>query len=158
MLEGSGDVPLYYKKYHGKTDHPVFYGRAHPGAHSGNPDLLLFQGDTLKNAAYDHIASINEIKKQQALEYLQNRMRNIVLLSRSDHIRKMLETGAYNEMRPVLTYHMNVFAFSDIHSDRPRTAHPLCGGDQDRAAGIETMSRRPWNKYRANDGNHHRFP
>jgi len=73
-----------------------------------------YSKDTLKNAAYDHIASINEVKKEQALEYLQNRMRNIVLLSRSEHIRKMLETGAYNEMRPVLTYHMNVFAISDI--------------------------------------------
>lgn len=73
-----------------------------------------YSKDTLKNAAYDHIASINGIKKEQALEYLQNRMRNIVLLSRSEHIRKMLETGAYNEMRPVLAYHMNAFALSDI--------------------------------------------
>ncbi len=73
-----------------------------------------YSRETLKNAAYDHITSINEIKKQQALEYLRNRMRNIVLLSRSEHIRKMLETGAYTEMRPVLAYHMNVFGLTDI--------------------------------------------
>jgi methyl-accepting chemotaxis protein len=95
-----------------------------------------YSKDTLKNAAYDHIASINEVKKEQALEYLQNRMRNIVLLSRSEHIRKMLETGAYNEMRPVLTYHMNVFAISDIIL-LDRKGSILYAAAQDRAAGFE---------------------
>jgi methyl-accepting chemotaxis protein len=73
-----------------------------------------YSRDTLKNAAYNHIAAINNIKKEQTLEYLKNRMRNIILLSRSDHIRRMLETGTYYEMRPVFTYHMDVFGLSDI--------------------------------------------
>lgn len=93
-----------------------------------------YSKETLKNAAYDHIASINEIKKEQAREYLQNRMRNIVLLSRSDHIRKMLETGAYNEMRPVLSYHMNVFALSDIML-LDRNGRILYAAALDRSAG-----------------------
>lgn len=101
-----------------------------------------YSKDTLKNVAYNHITSINNIKKEQTLEYLKNRMRNIVLLSRSDHIRKMLETGAYYEMRPVFTYHMDVFGLSDIILINP-TGRMLYATAKDREYGSDADSQVP---------------
>jgi hypothetical protein len=117
-----------------------------------------YSRETLKNAAYDHIASINEIKKQQALEYLQNRMRNIVLLSRSEHLRKMLDTGAYTEMRPVLTYHMNVFGLSDILliDQNGDMLYETAGDRTSPGTGIKT-GHHPAH-YRADGRDHCRFP
>lgn len=101
-----------------------------------------YSKDTLKNAAYNHIASINNIKKEQTLEYLKNRMRNIVLLSRSDHIRKMLETGAYYETRAVFAYHMDVFGLSDIILISP-TGRMLYATANDREYGPDADAQVP---------------
>ncbi len=73
-----------------------------------------YSKDTLRTEAFNHISSVNNIKKEQTLEYLKNRLKNIILLSRSEYIRKMMDTGTYQEMNPIFDYHMNVFGLSDI--------------------------------------------
>ncbi len=68
----------------------------------------------LEKQAFDHIASINHIKKVQLLEFLKDRQNNLVLLSRSQHLRTMLSNRTYREMSPLLDYYMKVFGYSDI--------------------------------------------
>lgn len=73
-----------------------------------------YSKDTLRTEAFNHITSVNNIKKEQTLEYLKNRLKNLILLSRSEYIRKMLDTGTFQEMNPIFDYHMKVFSLSDI--------------------------------------------
>jgi methyl-accepting chemotaxis protein len=73
-----------------------------------------YSKDTLRTETFNHLASVNSIKKEQTLEYLKNRLKNIVLLSRSEYIRKMLDSGTFQEMNPIFDYHMKVFGLSDI--------------------------------------------
>ncbi|MCU0598622.1 MAG: methyl-accepting chemotaxis protein [Desulfobacterales bacterium] len=73
-----------------------------------------YSKDTLRTEAFNHLSSINNIKKEQTLEYLKNRQKNIVLLSRSEYIRKMLDAGTFQEMSPIFDYHMKIFGLSDI--------------------------------------------
>jgi len=73
-----------------------------------------YSKDTLRTEAFNHITSVNNIKKEQTLEYLKNRLKNIILLSRSEYIRKMLDSGTYQEMSPIFDYHIKVFGLSDI--------------------------------------------
>ena len=65
---------------------------------------LYYSKDTLKKESFNHLSSVNNIKKEQVLEYLKNRQKNIILLSRSEYIRKMLDNGTYQEMNAIFDY------------------------------------------------------
>ncbi len=70
--------------------------------------------DAMKTEVFNHIASVNSIKKVQVLEFLKDRMKNLTLLSRTQHIRTMLENKTYQEMSPLFEYYMKAFGYSDI--------------------------------------------
>ena len=68
----------------------------------------------MEKEVFNHIASVNSIKKVQTLEFLKDRMKNLTLLSRTQHIRTMLNNKTYQEMSPIFEYYMKVFGYSDI--------------------------------------------
>ena len=70
--------------------------------------------DAMETEVFNHIASVNSIKKVQTLEFLKDRMKNLTLLSRTQHIRNMLANKTYQEMSSIFEYYMNVFGYSDI--------------------------------------------
>ncbi len=70
--------------------------------------------DAMEKEVFNHIASVNNIKKVQTLEFLKDRMKNLTLLSRTQHIRNMLNNKTYREMSPIFEYYMKVFGYSDI--------------------------------------------
>jgi methyl-accepting chemotaxis protein len=74
----------------------------------------LFAKDAMKTEVYNHISSVNSIKKVQVLEFLKDRMKNLTLLSRTQHIRTMLNNKTYQEMSPLFDYYMKAFGYSDI--------------------------------------------
>ena len=41
-------------------------------------------------------------------------MKNLTLLSRTQHIRTMLNNKTYQEMSPIFEYYMKVFGYNDI--------------------------------------------
>ncbi len=73
-----------------------------------------FSKSALETQAFNHITSVNNIKKVQTLEFLKDRLKNLILLSRSQHIRTMLNNKTYQEMSPLFDYYMKVFGYSDI--------------------------------------------
>ncbi len=74
----------------------------------------LFARDAMKTEVYNHLSSVNSIKKVQVLEFLEDRMKNLTLLSRTQHIRNMLNNKTYQEMSPLFDYYMKAFGYSDI--------------------------------------------
>ncbi|MDA3895496.1 MAG: methyl-accepting chemotaxis protein [Desulfobacteraceae bacterium] len=70
--------------------------------------------DAMETEVFNHIASVNSIQKVQVLEFLKNRVKNLTLLSRTQHIRSMLHNKTYQEMSSIFEYYMNVFGYSDI--------------------------------------------
>jgi len=74
----------------------------------------ILSEEAMKTEVFNHIASVNSIKKVQALEFLKDRMKNLTLLSRTQHIRTMLNNKTYQEMSPIFEYYMKVFGYNDI--------------------------------------------
>lgn len=70
--------------------------------------------DAMEKEVFNHIASVNSIKKMQTLEFLKDRMKNLTLLSRTQHIRNMLTHKTYQEMSSIFDYYMMAFGYSDI--------------------------------------------
>jgi methyl-accepting chemotaxis protein len=70
--------------------------------------------DAMQKEVFNHIASINSIKKVQVVEFLKDRMKNLTLLSRTQHIRTMLNNQTYREMSSIFEYYIQVFDYSDI--------------------------------------------
>ncbi len=70
--------------------------------------------DAMEKQVFNHIASINSIKKVQVLEFLKDRIKNLTLLSRTQHIRTMLNNKTYQEMSSIFEYYMKAFGYSDI--------------------------------------------
>lgn len=73
-----------------------------------------FSEAALEKQTFNHITSVNHIKKGQTLEFLKDRVKNLILLARSQHIRTMLTNKTYQEMSPLFDYYMKVFGYSDI--------------------------------------------
>ena len=70
--------------------------------------------DAMEKEVFNHIASVNSIKKVQVLEFLKDRIKNLTLLSRTQHIRTMLDNKTYQEISPLFEYYMKVFGYNDI--------------------------------------------
>lgn len=70
--------------------------------------------EAMEKEVFNHIASVNSIKKVQTLEFLKDRIKNLTLLSRTQHIRNMLAHKTYQEMNSIFEYYMMVFGYSDI--------------------------------------------
>ncbi len=84
----------------------------------------FFSREALEAQAFSHIASINKIKQEQTLGFIRDRLNNLILLSRSQHIRTMLNNRTYQEMNPLFDYYMKVFGYNDIIVLN-ETGHPL---------------------------------
>ncbi len=70
--------------------------------------------DAMKTEVFNHITSVNSIKKVQILEFLKDRMKNLTLLSRTQHIRTMLNNKTYSETSSLFEYYMKAFGYNDI--------------------------------------------
>ncbi len=68
----------------------------------------------LEKQAFNHITAINHTKKARVIGFLEDRKNNLILLSRSPHLRTMLQNRTYQEMSPLLDYHMKAFGYNDI--------------------------------------------
>ncbi|MFP4225547.1 MAG: methyl-accepting chemotaxis protein [Desulfobacterales bacterium] len=74
----------------------------------------IYSRSAMESEAFNHLSAVNKIRKEQVLEFLKSRMKNLILLSRSQHIRNMLNTGTYREMNPLFDYYMKGFGYSNI--------------------------------------------
>jgi len=74
----------------------------------------ILSKDAMQTAVFNHIASVNSMQKVQVLEFLKDRIKNLTLLSRTQHIRTMLSNQTYQEMSPIFEYYMKVFGYNDI--------------------------------------------
>jgi len=74
----------------------------------------IYSHSAMESEAFNHLSAVNKIRKEQVLEFLKSRMKNLILLSRSQHIRNMLNTGTYREMNPLFDYYMKGFGYSNI--------------------------------------------
>lgn len=70
--------------------------------------------DAMQTEVFNHIASVNSMQRIQVLEFLKDRIKNLTLLSRTQHIRTMLNNKTYQEMSPIFEYYMKVFGYNDI--------------------------------------------
>jgi len=70
--------------------------------------------DAMQTAVFNHITSVNSMQKVQVLGFLKDRIKNLTLLSRTQHIRAMLSNQTYQEMSPIFEYYMKVFGYNDI--------------------------------------------
>ena len=74
----------------------------------------FYSQSAMESEAFNHLSAINKIKKEQVVEFLKSRIKNLILLSRSQHIRNMLEHETYREMNPLFEYYMKVFGYSNV--------------------------------------------
>ena len=74
----------------------------------------FYSHSAMETEAFNHLSAVNKIKKEQVVEFLKSRMKNLILLSRSQHIRNMLNNETYREMNPLFDYYMKGFGYSNI--------------------------------------------
>ncbi len=85
----------------------------------------FYSQSAIEAEASNQLSAVNETKKEQVVEFLKSRMKNLILLSRSQHIRNMLSNETYQGMNPLFEYYMKVFGYSNIFmlSDKGELLH-----------------------------------
>jgi len=73
-----------------------------------------FSKSALETKSLNQIESVNSIKKEHTVEFLKDRVNNVTLLSRSQHLRNMINYQTYQGMSVLFDYYMKMFGYSDI--------------------------------------------
>jgi len=83
--------------------------------------LLILAGTTyyyskhmLESQVFKQIASINATRKEQTVDFLKERMKNLILQSRSQSLTAILETSYYSMANDLFRDYMRIFGYQDI--------------------------------------------
>ncbi|MGM0452579.1 MAG: methyl-accepting chemotaxis protein [Thermodesulfobacteriota bacterium] len=83
--------------------------------------LIILAGTTyfysknmLESQVFKEISSINDAKKQQAVNFLKERMKNLILQTRSQSITAVLEKSNYHIANTLFEDYMKIFGYQDI--------------------------------------------
>lgn len=74
----------------------------------------FYSKSAIEAEAFDQLVAVNKTRKEQVVEFLKSRLKNLILLSRSQHIRNMLDNETYKGMNPMFDYYMRLFGYSNI--------------------------------------------
>src|SRR6056297_136166 len=101
----------------------------------------FYSHSAMETEAFNHLSAVNKIRKEQVVEFLKSRMKNLILLSRSQHIRNMLNHETYREMNPLFDYYMKGFGYSNIFllSDTGKLLHQAQGQPKKGADGAKKV-------------------
>mgnify|MGYP006287945775 FL=1 len=74
----------------------------------------IYSRSAIEANEFNHLTSINAIRKQEICHFLESGRENLSALSHSPRLIRGIQEGAYAEVNPLLEYFLHIFGYSDL--------------------------------------------